>query len=190
LKNPKILLHICCGVCGLETIKRLKPNFRKITLFFYNPNIHPTKEYQRRLDVVKKIAETEKLELIEGPYEVQEWFSAVRGLENEPEGSRRCEVCFKIRLEKSAETAKKSDCEILASTLTISPRKNAALINDIGRKAAGNLGIEFSAEDFKKKDGFKKTMEAAKKSGIYRQNYCGCVYSLKSGELAKLENSK
>jgi predicted adenine nucleotide alpha hydrolase (AANH) superfamily ATPase len=176
-KPDKILLHVCCGICSLEVIERLKQNFPNIILFFYNPNIYPLEEYERRLDVVRKIALLQKLELIEGPYEKKNWFSAIKGLENEPEGGRRCEVCFKIRLGKTAQKAKEIGCNFMSTTLTMGPRKKAQTINKIGEAMAQKYGLQFLAEDFKKKDGFKKTMATAKKHNFYRQNYCGCLFS-------------
>lgn len=177
-RDSKILLHVCCGICGLEVIQRLKQDFNEVVLFFYNPNVQPNKEYQRRLAVVRQIAQSQKLKLIEGVCETARWLKAVKGLENEPEGGLRCPLCFEFRLAKTAETAEKSDCTWFATTLTVSPHKPAAIINAIGTKLAENYGLGFLAEDFKKKDGFKKTMAAAKKHNFYRQNYCGCLFSL------------
>ncbi len=176
IKN-KILLHTCCGVCSLYVIKKLRERFGEIILFWYNPNIHPEEEYERRLTVIRKASRLKKLRLIEGSYEPERWFEVTRGLEKEPEGGRRCEVCFRMRLEKSIQAAKEASCDCFTTTLTISPHKSAEIINNIGKSLAEKYGVNFLAEDFKKKDGFKKTMAAAKRHKFYRQNYCGCVFS-------------
>lgn len=175
--NKKILLHICCGICGLHVIEKLKENFNELVLYFYNPNIHPKEEYERRLSVVRKIAEIGNYKLIEGEYNFKEWFIKIKGFENEPEGGVRCFICYKIRLENSAKIAKENGCEWLATTLTISPHKKASVINPIGIAAAEKFGINFLEKDFKKQDGFKKTTCMAKEHNFYRQNYCGCVWS-------------
>ncbi len=174
----KILLHICCGVCGLEVIERLKLRYPKITLFFYNPNIFPEEECEKRLAAARRAAKLKKVKLMEGPHDAENWFSAVKGLENEPEGGRRCEICFKIRLEKTACRAKETGHDCFTTTLSISPRKSAGTINEIGESLAKKYGLAFLTEDFKKKDGFKKTTAAARKHRVWRQNYCGCVFSL------------
>lgn len=173
----KLLLHICCGVCGLEVIERLKSEYQNIVLFFYNPNIFPEEEYKKRLAAARQTAKLKKVKLTEGPYDTQNWFSAVSGLENEPEGGRRCEICFGIRLEKTARLAKETGCDRFATTLSISPHKSAEVINRVGESLARKYDLVFLAENFKKKDGFKKTMTAAKKHKIWRQNYCGCLFS-------------
>jgi hypothetical protein len=158
-------------------IENLQKKFGEIILFWYNPNIHPKEEYKRRLAVVRKVSRLKNLPLIEGDYDPEKWFEAAAGLENEPEGGRRCEICFRMRLEKTAQTAKETGCNYFAATLTVSPRKPAALVNNIGESLAEN--VIFLAEDFKKEEGFKKTMTEAKKLNLYRQNYCGCVFSQK-----------
>jgi len=171
----KILLHVCCAPCSTEVINRLSSH--ELTFFYYNPNIHPEEEYQKRLENVRKIADRFGLELLEGKYDKDDWFKAVKGLENEPEGGKRCTVCFDMRLKKTAEQAKMIGSDAFATTLTISPHKNADIINDIGKKYAEEQGLVFIDDDFKKCDGFVKSVNLSKKFGLYRQKYCGCVYS-------------
>ncbi len=184
-KKPKMLLHLCCASCGVYVANLLKEKFRLI-LYFYNPNIHPEEEYKRRLKDVKKLAQGMNLPLIIGEYEVEEWFKQIKGLEEEPEGGERCSICFRIRLEKSAQLAKKLNCSYLATSLTVGPQKNASVINQIGRQVAQKYGIIFYEADFKKKEGFKKSVILSKKWGFYRQNYCGCIFSRRENNNLKI----
>ena len=142
--------------------------------FFYNPNIHPEEEHQRRLEVVDEIAHNLDFELIKGTYDRDHWFQLIKGLENEPEGGRRCLACFRMRLEQTYSKAKELNIAQFATTLTVSPHKNTVAINNIG-KAAGPS--RFLSCDFKKKDGFRLAIEIAQRYNLYRQNYCGCIYS-------------
>lgn len=173
----KITLHVCCGVCAGETINRLKRNFEEAILYFYNPNIEPFEEYRKRLEAAKKIAGLKGIKLAEGEYENNEWRNYIKGYEKEPEGGKRCDLCFKMRLEKTALFAKKNNCAIFATTLTMGPRKNAESINKIGREAADKYELKFLEEDFKKQKGFEKAIVLAKEHNLYRQNYCGCLFS-------------
>lgn len=173
---PKLLLHICCANCGTIPIELLKDEF-DLTLFWFNPNIHPLEEYQERLADVRKLSQIYNLRLIEGPYSDKEWFSLVKGLESEPEGGKRCDICFEMRLLKTAQQAKKDGFPWIATTLTIGPQKRAETINRIGQKIANQYQLNFYQADFKKKDGFKKSVILSKKYNFHRQNYCGCVYS-------------
>ena len=170
----KILLHICCAVCAGTVIERLMIAGDTVTGYFYNPNIHPQDEYERRFQSVKKVAKEFDIELIEGPYDRENWFGLVKGYEHEAEGGRRCEVCFRMRLESSYREMKKRELDKFTTTLSVGPMKDADLINKIG------LGISmerFIPADFKKKDGFKRAMELSREMNLYRQNYCGCIYS-------------
>lgn len=176
--KQQILLHVCCGTCSLYPYFSLKNNF-DVTFFFYNPNIHPEKEYIKRLECVKKVSKIYSIPLITGKYDVKKWMQLTEDLRNEPEGGRRCSLCFKIRLEKTAETAKKSGFDLFGSTLTVSPHKNQKIINSTGKELGDLKNINFYEADFKKKDGFRKTMELSKSLNLYRQNYCGCIYSIK-----------
>ena len=142
--------------------------------FFYNPNIQPKAEYLKREGVAKQVARLLKFELILGTYDKDNWLSKTRGLENEPEGARRCKICFKMRIEEARKKASQRNISQFTSTLTISSHKNTAVINEIG-KTLDPSG--FLACDFKKKDGFRLAIEFAKRYNLYRQNYCGCIYS-------------
>ena len=175
--NKKILLHVCCGVCALKTLKRLMEEFKEVIPYFYNPNIEPKEEYEKRLVFAQKAAKINKNELFVGEYDNRNWRNIIAGYENEPEGSKRCELCFRMRLENSAKFAKENKGSAFVTTLTISPHKNAKTINKIGQELADKYQIEFLARVFKKEDGFKKTMGLAKQYNFYRQNYCGCLFS-------------
>lgn len=175
-KVKRVLLHICCGVCAGAVVQKLRDDGFEVTGFFYNPNIYPEKEYEQRLEVVRQASQLLGFTLVEGPYEINAWLERVQGLEAEPEGGQRCQVCFRMRLQKTAEKAREMGIEHIASTLSVSPHKNVQEINAIGQ----GLSAGFLPYDFKKQDGFKKTMDFAKKHGFYRQHYCGCKYSKKT----------
>lgn len=179
-----ILLHTCCGPCCCYVIEKLQEDGFDITLFYYNPNIHPREEYDARLAEIKKYSDKIGVNLVVDNYEVDKWFKMARGLEGEPEGGKRCEVCFKMRLERTAKYALKNKFDYFGTTLTISPHKNAEVINKIGKKLSppcnGDLGGCFFYEaDWKKQDGFKKSCQISRQENFYRQNYCGCVFSRK-----------
>lgn len=171
----RVLLHACCGPCAAGAVERLE----RPVLFFYNPNVHPAEEYLRRLEAARELARRLGLELIEGPYEPERWWEAVRGLEGEPEGGRRCAVCFELRLRRTALLARQGGFEAFTTTLTVSPHKDARVIHAIGRRLAEEVGVRFLAEDFKKRDGFKRSCEISRAYGLYRQRYCGCALSLR-----------
>lgn len=183
-EKPSLLLHSCCGPCSTAVIERLAGNYR-LTVFFYNPCITDPEEYQRRknaqLEFLKKYNESippeERVAFKEGPYDTKNFYQAVQGLEQEPEGGKRCLACFRQRLEKTAEVCRMTGCDYFATTLTVSPHKNYGLISSVGRGLAVRYGLSFVDEDFKKKDGFKRSIELSKKYDLYRQNYCGCEYS-------------
>ena len=177
MKNLKLFLHTCCAPCSTAVIERLIDNYN-ITLFFYNPNLYPEKEYYYRMEEFIKIANIYKLPYIIGPDHRNYWNFATLHLKNEPEGGRRCWLCFKIRLKATAMLASKLKFDVFTTTLTISPLKNAKIINNIGTKQGKIYNIKFLVENFKKKDGFKRSVELSKKYNLYRQNYCGCIYSL------------
>jgi len=145
-----------------------------VTGYFYNPNIHPADEYERRRETAKKAAKHFDIDFVEGPYDRENWFTLVKGTEYEPEGGERCKRCFRMRLEKTYEYLKKQMFDRFTTTLTTSPLKDAAAINEIGRQIGGE---KFISRDFKKKDGFKRAMEIAKELDLYHQDYCGCIYS-------------
>ncbi len=177
----KILLHICCGVCAAGVVEKLKSEGNEVAGFFYNPNIEPKDEYEKRLAASKRVADECGIPLEEGPYDNTRWHGLVAGRELDPEGGKRCEICFRMRLEKTFEEMKKSGYDSFTTTITVGPMKNEKIVNAIGFE----IGREkFIQRDYKKDDGFKKAVETAKKLGLYRQNYCGCLYS-KRGEHAK-----
>jgi hypothetical protein len=171
-----ILLHTCCGICASGVSMSLLKNGHKITAFYYNPNIHPEKEYEKRYQVLEKVAQKLKFEVIKSDYEAPLWFKTIKGLEDEPEGGGRCQKCFKLRLEKTYQYFQaKPSFDAFTTTLTISPYKNAGVINEIGQ----TLGKEFLNFDFKKGGNYHQALTLAKKWNLYRQNYCGCIYSTK-----------
>ncbi len=179
-ERPSLLLHSCCGPCSSYVLEYLHKYF-DIKLFFYNPNIQPDEEYQRRLETQKQVLEKMELsdvELIEGEYDPEVFFDAVKGLENEPEGGKRCEVCIKMRMEKAQQTAEKIGTDYFATTLTVSPHKNAVYINSAGEELEAENNVKYLISDFKKKNGYKRSTELCRQFGFYRQNYCGCVFSI------------
>ena len=176
--KPKLLLHICCAPCATYVVEVLREEYQVIG-FFYNPNIHPAGEYYRRASEVRRFSQLAELTLIEGEYEEGRWWKEISGLEKEPEGGKRCPLCYRLRLEETARRATREGIPFFATTLTISPHKKAEIINPIGEEIGGRYDISFFAADFKKKDGFKKSVELSKKYGFYRQKYCGCEFSLR-----------
>jgi len=169
----KILLHICCATCAGYVIKKLQESRFNVTAFFYNPNIHPKSEYVRRLVDVKNYCLKNNINFIETGYNLDNWLEKIKGLENEPEGGKRCERCFEIRLSKTAELVENNNFDFFSTTLTISPHKNAEVINKIGK----DLSDRFYVVDWKKQNGFKCACEIAKQEGFYKQSYCGCIFS-------------
>ena len=174
--KPKLLLHTCCAPCAPHVIETLREEFDVCT-FFYNPNIQPLEEYQHRLEEMQGYVKTLSVDLIAGEYDADRWFRAVAGMEHEQEGGRRCEMCYRMRLEKTLTVAREQGFQQVTTTLTVSPHKRATVINHIGRELAGTGDVLFYEADFKKREGFKKSCELSKKLGFYRQNYCGCIYS-------------
>jgi len=172
----KILLHICCGVCAASVVERLRQEGHEVIGFFFNPNIHPSQEYERRLEVARQVAKRLNFPLKLGPYWPKEWLRKTLSLRNEPEGGERCRVCFRLRLLETYRKLFELGGEVFTTTLTVSPHKSAQVINQIGREIGGEHFLE---RDFKKRDGFKRSIELAKSWGLYRQDYCGCIYSLK-----------
>ncbi|MEO0079228.1 MAG: epoxyqueuosine reductase QueH [candidate division WOR-3 bacterium] len=171
-------MHICCGPCATEVVRRLITDY-EVVGFYYNPNIFPEEEFDRRQKEVERTSAHWQVRLVTGEYEHERFLQAVRGMESEPEGGRRCEVCYRLRLERAAQKALESGCAVMASTLTIGPNKKATIINPIGREVCARHGIEFLEEDWKKRDGFRHSVELSRKLGLYRQNYCGCEFSMR-----------
>ncbi len=177
---PKLLLHSCCAPCSSYVLEYLSKFFR-ITVFFYNPNIYPPKEYTARAEeerrLIKEMPFVHPVDMVEGSYEPEEFYQEVKGLEMEPEGGARCEKCFELRLHQAAFVAKAGAYDYFTTTLTISPLKSAPKLNQIGERVGKEMGVEFLPSDFKKKDGYRRSVQLSKEYGLYRQDYCGCVYS-------------
>lgn len=178
MSKEEILVHACCATCAGYVLQSLAPDYTPV-IYFYNPNIHPQQEYIKRKDELKRYAHGQNIRFIEESYNPPEWFECIKGLENEPEKGLRCNQCFFLRLDKAASYAAENNIKAFTTTLTISPHKNSKTILEIGDKIARSKNLFFLAKDFKKKEGYKKTMEIAKNESFYRQNYCGCIYSLR-----------
>jgi len=178
MTKQTLLLHACCAPCSPHVINLLREEFT-VSVLFYNPNIHPEEEYRKREAEIIAFSEKEKFHLIVAEYSVAKWMESVAGLENEPEGGERCRVCFRLRLERTALEAAERGIVFFTTTLSVSPHKNVKTINEEGNRAAGIYGVKFREENFKKKDGFRESCRQAEKHGMYRQDYCGCVFSRK-----------
>ncbi len=182
---PTLLLHSCCAPCSSHCLSYLASHF-KITVFYYNPNIYPEEEYFHRVAEQKRLIEEIEAEypvsFVEGNFDPREFYDAVKGLEHLCEGGERCFACYRLRLQKTAELAKERGFDYFTTTLSISPLKNAAKLGEISESLGKELDIKALPSDFKKKDGYKKSIELSKKYGLYRQNYCGCVFSKKENE--------
>ncbi|MEE8449343.1 MAG: epoxyqueuosine reductase QueH [Thermodesulfobacteriota bacterium] len=176
--KPGLLLHICCAPCSTHVVEVLSQDFDLVG-YFLGPNIHPEEEYRRRLKQAENYCQRINLSLVSAPYQPERWFQSASDLAEEPEGGRRCDICHRLRLDETARFAKERGFDYFATTLTISPHKRASVINAIGRRVAAERGVEFFAADFKKKDGFKKSLEITRRLNIYRQDYCGCLFSLR-----------
>jgi len=183
--KPKLLLHICCGPCSTEVIERLSAG-HDLVLYFFNPNIFPPEEHERRMAEAERYASAHGHRFIAGEWDHDRWLAAVTGLEGEPEGGKRCAACFAHRLDAAAGNARTVGAALFTTTLTISPHKNAAAVNAAGDAAGRMAGVQFLAADFKKQDGFLKSCRLAKDAGMYRQEYCGCEFSGKSKQVNKL----
>lgn len=177
---PSLLLHACCAPCSSYCLEYLSQYF-SITVLFYNPNISPASEYQKRVDEIKRLISElpakNKISLIEGRYLPEEFYTSVKGLENEPEGGKRCHVCYELRLHEAAVVAKELGYDYFTTTLSISPLKDADKLNEIGKKLSDEYAISYLYSDFKKKNGYKRSIELSKEYKLYRQNFCGCVFS-------------
>ena len=176
--KPNLLLHSCCGPCSTQVISFLVPYFN-ITVLYYNPNIEPFTEYEKRkqeqIRFIKEFNHS-NITFLDCDYDNNAFTEAVKGLENEKEGGARCPVCFRVRLEKTARVAKEKKYDFFGTTLTVSPHKNSRQINLIGHALEQRYNVKFLYSDFKKKDGYKKSIELSKQYNLYRQNYCGCNY--------------
>ena len=190
-RQPTVLLHSCCGPCSSSVLEYLT-QFFQVTILWYNPNLYPEEEYVRRLETQRELLEkmglAGKVQLLTEPWRSEEYYSTVTGCEEEPEGGKRCEKCFRLRLEECARIAKLHGFDYFCSTLTVSRHKNAVLINTIGEATAQKTGILWLPSDFKKRDGENRSVELSEKYGIYRQVYCGCEFSLRARQQPKGKN--
>ena len=179
-KVPKLLLHSCCGPCSTECITRLTPYF-DITILYYNPNIEPRDEYEKRkneqIRFINSFKPINKLTFMDCDYDHSSFERMANGLEKELEGGKRCHKCYELRLLRTANVAKKKGYDFFGTTLTVSPYKNSQIINKIGEEIAKKINVEFLYSDFKKENGYKNSIELSKEYNLYRQNYCGCHYS-------------
>lgn len=177
---PTLLLHSCCAPCSSYVLEYLSKYF-KITIFFYNPNIYPSEEYFRRVEEQKRfISELKvqnKIDIIEGKYDTENFYEISKGMEKEKEGGERCFKCYELRLKEAAIIANEKDFDYFTTTLSISPHKNAQKLNEIGKFLSEEYNIKYLYSDFKKKEGYKRSIELSKEYNLYRQDYCGCVFS-------------
>ncbi len=184
---PRLLLHSCCAPCSSYVLEYLSRYFY-ITVLYYNPNIFPPSEYALRVreqeSLISRMDFVYPVAFLEGSYRPETFYEAVKGLEGEPEGGKRCEKCYELRLLEAAKEAKAGDYDYFTTTLTISPLKSADRLNEIGRRLGTEYGVAYLPSDFKKRDGYKRSTQLSKEYGLYRQDYCGCVYSVRerSGE--------
>jgi len=175
----RFLLHSCCAPCGVYVIEQLQKQGYAVSVFYSNDNIYPAEEYERRKGEIEKYCQKNGIEFLEDEYKPEKWLAAVSGLESQPEGGARCAICFKYRLNKTAKKAKELGFDAFGSTLSISPHKNSEVINRVGEEAEKEIGVTFLAIDWKENNGFRCSCEISKANNFYRQNYCGCQFSMR-----------
>ncbi|MFL0251836.1 epoxyqueuosine reductase QueH [Clostridium neuense] len=179
-KVPSLLLHSCCAPCSSYVIEYLS-NYFNITVFYYNPNIYPKEEYLKRVkeekDFISKFKTKYKVDFIEGDYDTNKFYSVAKGFEGEKEGGERCFRCYELRLKETASVAKNKGYDYFTTTLSISPYKNAQKLNEIGEKVGSEHDMQYLYSDFKKKNGYKRSIELSREYNLYRQDYCGCIFS-------------
>ncbi len=192
-KVPRLLLHACCAPCSSAVLEYLSQYFA-ITLLYYNPNIAPLEEYQKREAELRRLISqmkfTHPVELLPCQYDGQAFVQAARGLEGEPEGGKRCEACFRLRLRYAAQEAARLHFDYYTTTLSISPMKNAPLLNQLGEEIGREFGVAHLPSDFKKKDGYKRSVQLSKEYDLYRQDYCGCAFSKAQRQREKEERKE
>lgn len=178
--TPRVLLHSCCAPCSSQVLARLSDNFL-VTVLYYNPNIEPFSEYEKRKEeqkrFIKSFPSKNQISFLDCDYENEKFKVMAKGLENMPEGGERCHKCYTLRMEKTAILAKENNFDYFCTTLSVSPFKNSLVLNEIGNMLEKKYDIKYLYSDFKKEDGYKKSIEYSKKYNLYRQNYCGCIYS-------------
>jgi predicted adenine nucleotide alpha hydrolase (AANH) superfamily ATPase len=177
MAKPRILVHVCCAPDALYVLGLLQAD-HEVAAFFSNSNIHPPEEYALRLEEARKVARTLGVPLVEDDYDPDGWLALTAKFRDEPEKGRRCDVCYASRLRRTAVSAARLGFDVFATVMSLSPWKKAAVINRIGRQFGKRHGVRFLEADFKKKDGFKKSVDLSRDHGLYRQDYCGCLYSL------------
>ncbi len=189
-EKPKLLLHACCAPCSSHVLEFLSPYF-SIYLLYYNPNISPAEEYEKRREELRRLIREMPLKgeatLLPCDYRGEDFSKLSRGLENEPEGGARCLKCYRLRLEEAAREAKRLSCDYFTTTLSISPLKNARALNEIGEEVGKKWGVAHLPADFKKQDGYKRSIELSREYGLYRQDYCGCICSKEESKRRKEE---
>lgn len=186
--TPSLLLHSCCAPCSSYVLEYLSQYF-SVTVFYYNPNISKKEEYEKRkaeqIRLIGEMKTNNKVSFLDCDYNPAEFFDCAKGYENCTEGGERCFRCYRLRLEKTAQTAKKQNFDYFCTTLSISPLKNAQKINEIGFDVESKQGVKWLPSDFKKREGYKRSIELSRQFDLYRQNYCGCVYSKPSQEITQ-----
>lgn len=189
-ETPTLLLHSCCAPCSSYVLEYLSEYFR-ITVFYYNPNIYPKEEYYKRVKeqqtLLGLLPAKNPVAFAEGPFEPERFYEMARGMEKLPEGGKRCFDCYKLRLSEAAREAQSRGLDYFTTTLSISPLKNAEKLNEIGLALAGEYGVQYLLSDFKKKNGYKRSVELSAAYGMYRQDYCGCIFSMQERERQKQE---
>lgn len=190
-KPPRLLLHSCCAPCSSYVLEYLS-QFFSITVFYYNPNIFPLEEFEKRIEeqkmFIEKLPVKYPISFIAGDYDSEKFYEMAKGLEKVKEGGERCFKCFELRLRKSGEVAREGGFDYFTTTLSISPLKNAEKLNEIGERIGAEVEVPYLNSDFKKKNGYKRSTELSKEYGLYRQDYCGCIYSKMEREEQKKEN--
>ena len=185
---PRLLLHSCCAPCSSYVLEYLSDYF-EITVFYYNPNIYPPEEFGKRVEeqkrLIRQLPAKHPISFLDGPYEPERFYEMAKGLEQVPEGGERCFKCYRLRLAETAEMARAGKYDYFTTTLSISPLKNAEKLNEIGGALAMDYGVAYLYSDFKKRNGYKRSTELSKEYGLYRQDYCGCVFSMRERRAAK-----
>ena len=179
---PRLLLHSCCAPCSSYVLEYLSRYF-EITVFYYNPNIYPPEEFGKRVEeqkrLIAQLPAEHPISFLDGPYEPERFYEMARGLDQVPEGGERCFKCYRLRLSETAEMARAGKYDYFTTTLSISPLKNAEKLNEIGGQLAKDYGVDYLYSDFKKRNGYKRSTELSREYGLYRQDYCGCVFSMR-----------